>query len=106
MFGEMQITEINKATVSGWHAYKAFVEKVVKQQVQLSKNRTSEGEPTCLIDIMLTDDIYKNNFDTLVCDLIVCKLGGTDTSRNTTLTALSHLAKNAKSREKVRNEIS
>lgn len=55
---------------------------------------------------MLTDDIYKNNFDNLVCDLIVCKLGGTDTSRNTIITALSHLAKNAKSRQKVRNEIS
>ena len=54
---------------------------------------------------MIASDIYKNNLEILVNDIIVLKLGGTDTSRNTVITALSHLAKNAKSREKTREEI-
>ena len=72
----------------------------------IAKGRAKDDAvSTCLIDIMLSSDIYKDNLEILVNDLIILKIAGTDTSRNTVTTALCHLAKNSMSREKVRSEI-
>lgn len=54
---------------------------------------------------MITSDVYRDSPEKITNDLIVTKLAATDTSRNTTITALCHLAKNEKSRNRVREEI-
>lgn len=58
-----------------------------------------------MIDIMLDSENYQNNPQKIANDLIIVFFAGTDTSSNTTVTALSHLAKNMESRVKIRAEV-
>ena len=73
--------------------------------MEQAKKNSEDATPTCLIDLMVTSDVYKDSPDKITNDLIIAKLAATDTSRNTTITALCHLAKNQESRSRVREEI-
>lgn len=75
------------------------------EYIDISKKKTKDEEATCVIDFMLASNIYKNNLEKLVNELITLKLGSTDTSRNAVIIALCHLIKNQKSRDKIRTEI-
>lgn len=94
LIGDRPWTSINRACIEGWKDYRDSVEETVKEQIAISKSRTNDGEATSLIDFMLASDIYKNDLEKLVNELIILKLGGTDTSRNATIIALCHLIKN------------
>ena len=59
----------------------------------------------CLIDLMITSEVYENDVKKISNDIIMAMIGATDTSRNMTFYALCHLTKDAKSKERVRNEI-
>ena len=107
IFGESKLFAVGKASIDNWENICEFVKKVVEDQIKTSKAKViDEGTSTCIINLMLTSDVYKENIDAMINDLIMVMLAANDTSRNTTITALCHLAKNSTSTFKVRSEIS
>lgn len=106
VFGDKQITKAVQVTFENWEIFCAEIDKLVLQQLNAKEmNKGEEKEAECLIDLMLQSDAYKDDVEKISNDMIISMIGGTDTSRNTTITSLCHLTKSKLSREKVRAEI-
>ena len=106
LFGERKMTELNAAQIENWENIIAFVAQIVDENLNHSEAAYDRANsPRCLIDLMITSSIYEGRPDLLVLDLILVMMASVDTSRNNLITTLCHLAKNDKSREKVRGEI-
>lgn len=57
------------------------------------------------MDLLLTSESYEQNVPRISNDLIIAMIAATDTSRNTSIFALSMLTKKTEYRDKVREEI-
>jgi len=69
------------------------------------KKDQKDYQPTSLIEILLESDIYNDEVTIIANDVILMMMAATDTSRNGSIIALSHLMKNSKSKQRVRDEI-
>lgn len=70
-----------------------YIDKLVADQYEIINSKGEDYEPTCLADIMLDSEMYKNQRMKLANDLIIAMIGSTDTSRLVTIMALIYFSK-------------
>lgn len=107
VLGKRQITQSQKVYNYNWNVICDMIDSIVQKQVEIksTKSDADVAELTCLIDIMLESEVYQNDPTKITSDLIFGLNAGMDTSKNTSITTICHLAKNKVSKEKVRLEI-
>ena len=71
------------------------MEGLVEKQIELFMKKKEDSDPTCLVNILLSSDVYKNDINKISNDMIIGMFAATDTSRNTTIISMCHLIKNA-----------
>lgn len=76
----------------------AKIDEVVDEQIEIKANQGEDSQATSVVDMLLDLEVYQNNKIKLANDLFMGMFAGTDTSRNSTITSLCHLAKNKVSR--------
>lgn len=108
IFGDQVVTKAVNITFQNWDTFCAVIDQLVWRQLDIHEQNLLNGEvkdPTCMVDLMIQSKSYEGNVEKISNDMIIAMIGGTDTSRNTTITTLCHLTKSKLSRDKVRKEI-
>ena len=105
IFGDYNVTAIMRAAKFNYEQFYVAIDKLVVDQMEIFASQDPNDDPRCLANIMLASDVYKNDVHKISNDLFMGLLAATDTSRNSTIISMCHLIKNAKSRQKVLDEI-